>query len=410
MAAAAAQDGTSRLLLWGWLSELPGRQQAAQQDGPRASYAGAISLPRQLLLSPEGHLLQQPLPELALLHAGPAWSIKQLQLEPCRPRHIGAGIPSSYFDLAVTLLPAAAATDAAADGSTCNTSCLAGVVLPAWAATNSSSSSSDVAVAAQGAVLLYDFASCELVLTVGPAVGANLLTPLASPAEVLAQYTPAGLAAAQVGSQNSSGCAAADGAGRSGSRHAGMRAGVRQLQGKLRLARGQPLQLRLLMDFSLLEVFCGDGQVLSTRLYRGVWVTGSSTGGSGAAACAAGGDGTSRAGSSSDASIGPAGVATAADGLAAAGVDTRTGHSSRGISNNTTAAAATAPQQSRGQVQHAAQQADAEAVVADNVVRSASNMHGVYLLAVGGGAVASGVSMHAMGSAWKDCDKDNNGT
>jgi hypothetical protein len=43
-------------------------------------------MPRQLLLSCEGLLLQQPLPELALLRSGPAWSMTQVQLEPCRPR------------------------------------------------------------------------------------------------------------------------------------------------------------------------------------------------------------------------------------------------------------------------------------------------------------------------------------
>jgi sucrose-6-phosphate hydrolase SacC (GH32 family) len=84
LAALAVQDGSSRLLLWGWLSELPGRQQ--QPDAPPPSYAGAISLARQLLLSREGHLLQQPLPELALLRTGPAWSMTQLELQPCAPR------------------------------------------------------------------------------------------------------------------------------------------------------------------------------------------------------------------------------------------------------------------------------------------------------------------------------------
>jgi sucrose-6-phosphate hydrolase SacC (GH32 family) len=84
---ADVQNGGSRLLLWGWLGELPGRQRQQQQQQQQLnfSYAGAISLPRQLLLDAEGHLLQQPLPELALLHTGPAWSVAQLQLLPCKP-------------------------------------------------------------------------------------------------------------------------------------------------------------------------------------------------------------------------------------------------------------------------------------------------------------------------------------
>ena len=32
---------------------------------------------------------------------------------------------------------------------------------------------------------------------------------------------------------------------------------------------GQPLQLRLLLDATLLEIFTGEGEVLSTRVYRG---------------------------------------------------------------------------------------------------------------------------------------------
>jgi hypothetical protein len=164
------------------------------------------------------------------------------------------------------------------------------MVLPAWTETTSSSSSSSgaagVTVTGQGAVLLYDFASCKLLLTVGPGVGAELLTQLetalaksavatSASADALAKYTPAGFEAAQASSQRARSCAAAGTS--SGCSDAGkLHAGVRQLQGQLRLAPGQPLQLRLLMDFSLLEVFCGDGQVMSTRLYRGVWPSGSS--------------------------------------------------------------------------------------------------------------------------------------
>jgi len=40
---------------------------------------------------------------------------------------------------------------------------------------------------------------------------------------------------------------------------------------KLHLRPGEALQLQMFMDFSVLEVFFGDGQVLSTRVYRGEW-------------------------------------------------------------------------------------------------------------------------------------------
>jgi hypothetical protein len=40
---------------------------------------------------------------------------------------------------------------------------------------------------------------------------------------------------------------------------------------KLHLSPGEALQLQLFMDYSVLEVFFGDGQVLSTRVYRGEW-------------------------------------------------------------------------------------------------------------------------------------------
>lgn len=81
------QSTSDRLLLWGWLPELP---------SPHCSTAGCISLPRQLLLSPDGHLVQQPLPELASLHTGPAWSAKQLQLQPQLPRWANGRASTAY--------------------------------------------------------------------------------------------------------------------------------------------------------------------------------------------------------------------------------------------------------------------------------------------------------------------------
>lgn len=44
---------------------------------------------------------------------------------------------------------------------------------------------------------------------------------------------------------------------------------ARHIGGQIDVKPGQPLQLRLLLDFSCLEVFTGTGEVLSTRVYRG---------------------------------------------------------------------------------------------------------------------------------------------
>ncbi|KAF6251533.1 hypothetical protein COO60DRAFT_1559078 [Scenedesmus sp. NREL 46B-D3] len=47
-------------------------------------------------------------------------------------------------------------------------------------------------------------------------------------------------------------------------------AGVRVLSCELRpLQAGEPLQMRLLLDYSILELFFGTGEVLTTRVYRG---------------------------------------------------------------------------------------------------------------------------------------------
>lgn len=283
-------------------------------------------------------------------------------------RHIAEHIPSSYFDLEFTLLPSPAAAAAAAQqGST--TACAAGIMLPAWAASSIHSTSSDthsagITAAGQGAVLLYDFVTCTLCLTVGPGVGAELLCqgdsgsnpssaaveaaagrPELAAAELLASYFPAG--SSDVSRK--------------------WPATVRQLGGQLRLAAFEPLKLRLLMDFSLLEVFCGDGQVLSTRVYRGVWT--------------AGRDSSLLAESAStavQAVSGHAGMPLQQDGPA-------------GDSSVTTEALAS-PIGEHSSIR------DVCEVNADGL-----GMHGpagVHLLAVGSDAVAADVCMHAMGSAW----------
>eukprot|EP00775_Hariotina_reticulata_P011368 gene11368-11517_t len=81
--------------------------------------------------------------------------------------------------------------------------------------------------------VLKDARTCKLSLTVGQGVGSSV----------------------QLSSHND----------------AAEQAGIRVLEGILHLLPFQPVRLRLLMDFSLLEVFADDGQTLSTRIYRGHW-------------------------------------------------------------------------------------------------------------------------------------------
>lgn len=108
--------------------------------------------------------------------------------------------------------------------------------------------------AGQGLLVLYNFISCELSVTVGSGVGLDVLQEASDGgvAPVLEQYVQG----RSGGSQSSSGLR-------------GLSADERRLGGKLRLAAGEALQLQVFLDYSLLEVFAGDGQVLSTRVYRG---------------------------------------------------------------------------------------------------------------------------------------------
>lgn len=65
------QDGA---VLWGWLAEQP-------NPGGTHDYAGCISLPRLLHITPDGHLHQQPLPKLTSLRSGPACTEAEIQVE-----------------------------------------------------------------------------------------------------------------------------------------------------------------------------------------------------------------------------------------------------------------------------------------------------------------------------------------
>jgi hypothetical protein len=53
---------------------------------------------------------------------------------------------------------------------------------------------------------------------------------------------------------------------------------ARTIGGRISQQPGQPLQLRVLLDYSVLEVFTGTGEVLSTRVYRGTPPSGADAG------------------------------------------------------------------------------------------------------------------------------------
>lgn len=87
----------------------------------------------------------------------------------------------------------------------------------------------------QGAVIIYDFGTCKLSVVIGPSC------------ELINQ---------KPGNATTGGS-------------------TRKVGGKLKhIKPGQPVKLRVLFDYSLLEVFTDTGDVLSTRVYRGHWEPG----------------------------------------------------------------------------------------------------------------------------------------
>eukprot|EP00879_Flechtneria_rotunda_P032500 GHRR01035716.1.p1 GENE.GHRR01035716.1~~GHRR01035716.1.p1 ORF type:complete len:589 (+),score=232.13 GHRR01035716.1:702-2468(+) len=344
-------DPQGRVLLWGWLSELP-------NPGGLHDYAGCISLARQLQLSPEGYLHQQPVPELRQLRMEPSWTAATVTIAPGESRHIAAEVPASYFDLEVSLKPQ--------PGST---SCTAGIVLPAWSAADTVNSRNGAAAAAasgsmtenQGAILVYDFASCQLSVIIGPGVGQEFSAAAAAPAGSSQATTASDSnnSSSDNGSQDVAAMLLARYTA-AGSGSDGGASGVRQLGGQLRLSPFQPLKLRVLMDFSLLEMFTADGQTLSTRCYRGRWPT---------------------ATNSSRSNILTSSIDSSISSNVAAGAAADSGYVTSGQDSSQAAAAAAEPAGSA-------------------TAKGAPG--GVWLLAFGSQVTAEDVGMHAMSSAWVD--------
>jgi beta-fructofuranosidase len=246
------------VVLWGWLSELP-------NPGGSHDYAGCISLPRLLHITSEGHLHQQPLPQLNTLHQGPADKQDHLQLDAGATKHIGSTVPASYFDLQLTLAPATTAT--AADGD--HQAGAVGVIIPAWSSSSNHSATADSiasvkGITGQGVLVMYEFSSSRLTVMIDDGIGQGL--------------KPAGSAASNT-THVAECIEAASTAAAAGGKARNAAGGPQELRrrvlvGQLRLPPQQPLELRMLVDYSLLEVFTSDGQVLSTRVYRGVWPAG----------------------------------------------------------------------------------------------------------------------------------------
>jgi hypothetical protein len=102
-------------------------------------------------------------------------------------------------------------------------------------------------------LLLYDFEACVLQLQVGAGVGDEWLDLL----------NPAAVQEGRAGSHTSH-------AGGQGTGGTGRPAAVRTLALQLEGPAYVPLELQVFVDGSVVEVFTGDGQVMSTRAYRGL--------------------------------------------------------------------------------------------------------------------------------------------
>jgi beta-fructofuranosidase len=58
------RDDRGRRIMWGWL-----REERSVQSQHAAGWSGVMSLPRELMLGPDGHMTMRPVPELATLRA-----------------------------------------------------------------------------------------------------------------------------------------------------------------------------------------------------------------------------------------------------------------------------------------------------------------------------------------------------
>jgi len=246
--AAAATGG--RTLLWGWVQE---RRGVGTWD-----YAGCLSTPRVLWLHGD-RLWQEPAPEVrALRRLGACWRAAEVPLSPGRPVALparggggggggggglgssGGGVSGAHLDLELTFRPGTART--------------VGVMFRSWNASD-----------AGGAAVLFTWggggaAADDADDADGPVGGPGPSAAYSAP-DAAATAHPRGLASAlEVAFE------ALDPATMG---YSLLAPGARRTGGRVHVGPRDRARLRILLDDSVLEVFTGSGEVLTTRVYRG---------------------------------------------------------------------------------------------------------------------------------------------
>ncbi|KFM23987.1 Beta-fructofuranosidase, insoluble isoenzyme CWINV6 [Auxenochlorella protothecoides] len=88
------QDREGRWLLWGWLQE---KRRVGSYD-----YAGCLTLPRELHATPDGRLVQAPLPEVGRLRQGGGHAVRDVVLPPTKATPL-EGVEGDCLDIVLTL-------------------------------------------------------------------------------------------------------------------------------------------------------------------------------------------------------------------------------------------------------------------------------------------------------------------
>ncbi|GLC35519.1 hypothetical protein PLESTM_000333000 [Pleodorina starrii] len=353
------KDAQGRVVMWAWL-----RERHALPDAPAApaTFAGAISVPRlltrgtrmapanvthgsaahpgagadagggadadggtgggagggpdplrrgEMALRGRGScvvLHQEPLPELSRLRRGDpdgptgrdgTWLAAGAGPTAIRPVGQDAAAPLNHLDLELRISPASGGGRYSSGTISKGTWLLS--IQPSSVAMEAAARLPGAAYAGDAAVLSYDFATCDLTVTVGPAdvirgllrqrrrqqqlhsgekeppppppqpttAATTAAAVAAAPANPVDTGAPPGelsTAAAEAAAASSTptmtAAAAADGGG------GGLPSGCRRVGGCLAgQSPGQPLELRLLLDHSLMEAFAtSSGEALTTRI------------------------------------------------------------------------------------------------------------------------------------------------
>eukprot|EP00887_Chlorella_sp_A99_P000132 scaffold16.g132.t1 len=243
-----------RLLLWGW-------QEERRRPGSVATYSGCLTLPRVLTWhspGPEGRLplAQAPAPELAALRRGAGWRAKGLEVHPGRPVAIGgeeASIEGVQLEVRLTLRRGSAAS--------------AGLRL-----------ASSLAGERGDATITYSWETHSLTVSWSPpgapgeGAGASRGSSQAAPFEGPPPNTAPSWAAGAVPMPLDLALAELQAALPAPPSAAAVEPGDAApppVGGRLAGKPCDSISLTVFVDESSLEVYTGDGQVLTTRVYRG---------------------------------------------------------------------------------------------------------------------------------------------